>query len=364
MPAPFTKWTLIAMALALAGAGTTWSIGGGAIFSPGALHAGDSTAATLGGVTSHAALGNRCGSCHPAPWSDESAGTRCLACHTDIQAEGRDSSGLHARLAKQETCISCHTEHRGAAGNLTRQDLVGIEHDAFGFSLAAHRETAQGARFTCADCHEPDRWDLPRDRCESCHRDYQPEFVADHVRDWGSDCAECHDGADRFSRGAFDHDRLDFPLTGAHRRTACKACHADVRALAGFGDAQTTCVGCHRADDEHDGSFGDDCGACHRTERWEDATLDHEFPLDHGEEGPIPCRTCHEERGNWESYTCYGCHEHTPARIRAEHEEEGIVRDLENCVRCHPTGREDEAEEGGRRTRGDSERDRRRGDDH
>ena len=31
---------------------------------------------------------------------------------------------------------------------------------------------------------------------------------------------------------------------------------------------------------------------------------------------------------------CYGCHEHTPAKIRAEHQEEGI-RDFEKYVDCH-----------------------------
>lgn len=45
------------------------------------------------------------------------------------------------------------------------------------------------------------------------------------------------------------------------------------------------------------------------------------------------CVTCHKG-GVYSTYTCYGCHEHTPAKIRAEHEEEGI-RDFENCVECH-----------------------------
>jgi hypothetical protein len=105
------------------------------------------------------------------------------------------------------------------------------------------------------------------------------------------------------------------------------------------------CIGCHRADDEHRGEFGSDCGECHSVETWEGARFDHEFPLDHGEEGTIPCRTCHEDRTNYKSYTCYGCHEHSPARIRAKHDEEGITgRELEDCVRCHPTGREHEGE--------------------
>ncbi len=57
-----------------------------------------------------------------------------------------------------------------------------------------------------------------------------------------------------------------------------------------------------------------------------------------------PASTCHV--GNdYKRYTCYGCHEHTPAKVRAEHEEEGI-RDFENCVKCHRSGDKESAERG------------------
>ena len=46
-----------------------------------------------------------------------------------------------------------------------------------------------------------------------------------------------------------------------------------------------------------------------------------------------PCETCHKNN-DYSRYTCYGCHEHSQAKIRAEHVEEGI-RDFENCVECH-----------------------------
>ena len=44
------------------------------------------------------------------------------------------------------------------------------------------------------------------------------------------------------------------------------------------------------------------------------------------------CRTCHET--SLSTYTCYGCHEHTPQNVIPKHSEEGI-RDLTNCARCH-----------------------------
>ena len=52
--------------------------------------------------------------------------------------------------------------------------------------------------------------------------------------------------------------------------------------------------------------------------------------------------TCHVDN-IYDAYTCYGCHEHSRAKIRREHLEEGI-RDYENCAECHRSGDEDEAE--------------------
>ena len=37
---------------------------------------------------------------------------------------------------------------------------------------------------------------------------------------------------------------------------------------------------------------------------------------------------------DYSRYTCYGCHEHTPANIRREHIEEGI-RKFDDCFACH-----------------------------
>ena len=272
---PFTKWSVVAMTVALVGVGASWRLGGGGMFSPGALHAGDTSVVHLGGVTSHAELEGRCGSCHASPWGGATMGERCLECHTDIQGARGDTTALHANLTDPGSCLACHTEHLGPRGNLTRMDASGVA-----------------------------------------------------------------------------HDRFRFPLTGAHTRASCFACHADARTLAEFRRAPTECVACHREDDEHRGSFGDDCGVCHATDEWGRAAFDHEFPLDHGDEGRIPCATCHEDRTDWTSYTCYGCHEHERGRIREKHLEEGIDRELEDCVRCHATGREHEGEQGeGRRER-------------
>jgi hypothetical protein len=77
------------------------------------------------------------------------------------------------------------------------------------------------------------------------------------------------------------------------------------------------------------------------------ATFDHEryfrFDSDHTTE----CVTCHVD-DDYDRYTCYGCHAHSRSGIREEHIEEGIY-DYENCVECHRSGDEDEAERRWRR---------------
>ena len=132
---------------------------------------------------------------------------------------------------------------------------------------------------------------------------------------------------------------------------ACHSYHKGVQAFRPIGqfshgllqpDVQEACGSCHArpADALHRGT-DDRCATCHSQEAWKPATFDHDqyfvFDRDHS----APCSTCHVNN-DYASYTCYGCHEHSRAGIRAEHLEEGI-RDYEDCVACHRSGDEDEA---------------------
>lgn len=121
----------------------------------------------------------------------------------------------------------------------------------------------------------------------------------------------------------------------------CEECHTGIaeQRLSGSGLHGTwgdtaRCTGCHT---EHEGR-----SASLTSIRMADVERFHTFPLDHGEEGVQACAVCHEQ--TFTTYTCYNCHEHEPAEIREEHLDEGI-REFENCVECHPTGLEDEAED-------------------
>lgn len=215
----------------------------------------------------------------------------------------------------------------------------------------------------CGACHTPP-WSAAtmEDRCLECHADIQAE-LADSTTLHGaledaSGCLGCHTehrGAradiTRFDPSSLDHSAFGFPLTGAHERAECAACHGPAERLADFAGVPSTCIGCHRDDDVHRGEFGADCASCHSDVAWEDVRFEHTFPLAHGSRRPVACDVCHQDApATYRTYTCYGCHEHTPREVRAEHLEEGI-RDFQDCARCHPTGREEEGErehEGGR----------------
>ena len=98
------------------------------------------------------------------------------------------------------------------------------------------------------------------------------------------------------------------------------------------------------------------CAQCRKLDAWKLATFDHArfFPLDGDHDAT--CVTCHIGNVHQE-YTCYGCHEHTPANMQAKHREEGITEDLQNCVRCHRSA-SGEPEGKGKAERGKGQRER------
>jgi len=197
--------------------------------------------------------------------------------------------------------------------------------------MPAHRSLA----VDCLACHEPLRG-VPDARCTGCHALADIGLVTtrgDTIRERGTAVA--------FHQGL------------AHPQ--CTACHSDHRGVQAYrpvqtfrhgllaGDVVNLCAGCHvRPQDGFHASLGDDCAACHDTGDWRRARFDHARWFRFDRHHPATCATCHPA-GAAAGYTCYGCHEHSRAGIRAEHLEEGI-RDFEDCARCHRSGDEHEAE--------------------
>jgi hypothetical protein len=107
------------------------------------------------------------------------------------------------------------------------------------------------------------------------------------------------------------------------------------------------CESCHKApgDSLHRQITGN-CKQCHNQQAWKPAAFEHDklFLLDRDHN--VSCVTCHVNN-DYSRYTCYGCHEHRPDKIRREHLEEGI-RDFENCVECHRSAHEKPQRQGSR----------------
>lgn len=312
-----TPFGIVTGVLALATVGIIIFFTGGTMFSPGKLSAQSRKSTPLGGVASHAAIGGNCEACHAAPTGTKTMDTLCLDCHTDIQTERTNPSSLHGALQDVQSCRSCHTEHKGENASLTSASLNNFPHSTVGFALDAHVKTAAGQPFTCADCHTAlnqkpllaGAYRFDANYCVDCHINYQADFVATHTTDFGTKCMDCHDGVDRYTN--FDHNTLTFPLDGKHVEVKCNGCHNQVRQVADFKRAPSTCVGCHQLDDVHQGAFGADCVGCHNTTNWQDATFDHSqtaFPLTGGHI-TVKCADCHVNKVYKGTPTdCVSCH--------------------------------------------------------
>ncbi|MEY4749170.1 MAG: hypothetical protein RIQ60_1384 [Pseudomonadota bacterium] len=261
-------------------------------------------------VAGHADLATDCFACH-APLRGASA-QRCVACHavTDIglrtskgapivrsgQAKAAIKTSFHQALSEPD-CMACHSDHAGP--KLTQRSRKPFSHEL----LKADTRTL------CVTCHAAPANEL--------HRRFDKA------------CVQCHK-TEGWKPASFDHAKLN-----KSDIDSCSACHKPpVDAL-------------HR-------QIVGNCGQCHASTAWKPATFAHDklFVLDRDHN--VACVTCHVGN-NYSRYSCYGCHEHTPARIRAEHEEEGI-RNFDNCVRCHRSASDkgeggDRGAGGGRRQR-------------
>lgn len=199
----------------------------------------------------------------------------------------------------------------------------------------------------CFACHTPLRG-TDAERCMACHKPADigrlttagktitksEPAIPFHQKLTMQDCLSCHTdhaGVQRLQpAGRFDHALLRM-------------------------DVRDQCAGCHQspADALHQKISGN-CRQCHAQDKWTPATFNHAkyFVLDRDHNAP--CATCHV-RNDYQRYTCYGCHEHTPNNIRSEHSEEGISN-FDNCVECHRSADEHEI-------RGGQNRDQRTHDD-
>ncbi len=318
----------------------------------------------------------------------------CLECHAEVAALQDQQRGLHSRrtLMLGKSCANCHPEHAGRDFDLVA--WPGGTRDGFDHRQAGWTLEGKHAPLACDRCHASEYrhdpvaklsprtttagWMGLETDCASCHADDDP-----HDEALGSRCAECHDAEGWTPARRFDHDSTSYPLTGAHAKVDCAACHttpepdarprADGSRLARFTpQPHQQCSACHA--DPHQGRLSARCSECHVTRGFD--VLDRRefnhsltrYPLlgkhrsvgcdaCHGREMARPrpasgsCATCHEDRHAGQAtlagtvVDCAACHTvtgFTPARFTVEQHQQsrfplGGKHRAVACAKCHTT---------------------------
>lgn len=290
---------------------------------------------TKGGFTSHAEFEQECGHCH-APLHCVTD-TKCQDCHMEIAEQRGTTTGLHSRLPGVNECQTCHTEHQGREASITEFAFHNIDHELLsGFSLVNHQWDYENDSMTCKSCHSKGRYGDEALDCITCHISENHDRTAEHIELYGDDCLSCHDGNGRWAN--FDHNQV-YLLDGEHEHVDCAACHVDQY----FAETPRECVDCHQDAGMYTEIFGNKCDRCHNTTAWLPAQLEvHTFLVDHGEEtdsSELTCETCHEK--TYTEYPCYSCHD---VQEMQDYHLDIEIDAYENCIDCHPTGREGEAD--------------------
>ena len=298
---------------------------------PGPLTAMSRHGEEIQGHVSHAEFEQDCGHCHgPIHCVID---TKCQDCHVEVAQQRADNAGLHGSIPGAGDCEVCHTEHKGREEAITSFAYANIDHQRLsGFNLVLHQLDYEQNPMTCESCHSQDSFASATLDCVSCHAEADHDGMAERIEVYGSDCLSCHDGDDRYTD--FEHAQV-YPLEGAHGETDCADCHQDQTFEGTPGD----CASCHEEPQVHAGIFGVKCERCHSAVAWQPAELKlHTFLVDHGDVGGnLKCETCHEH--TYTEYPCYSCHD--SQEIMDLHEQREVYA-FENCIDCHPTGREGE----------------------
>lgn len=275
-------------------------------------------------------LGQNCGACHTTDgWTNvnfdhstapfqllgKHASVACNACHTDNLFKNTPTN-----------CYACHAKddsHQGQLGQNCAACHTPIDwtQSTFDHSQASFQLTGKHLSVSCASCHPGGKYIGVPTNCYGCHaKDDQ------HNGQFGTDCATCHTTTG-WAQVSFDHSNTSFLLTGKHIGVNCLSCHVN----GIFKGTPKDCYSCHAKDDNHNGQFGTDCGACHDTSGWQNATFDHSktgFPLT-GQHVGVNCTSCHpggQFKGTPKD--CYSCH----AKDDNHNGQLGT-----DCAACHDT---------------------------
>ncbi len=207
-----------------------------------------------------------CSDCHDVEARYASAPLTCSGCHEDDDPhQGR----------MDQTCSTCHTVNGWESD-------IRFDHASTLFDLAGAHADAD-----CMDCHFDQVWDGLSSDCVQCHQEDDA-----HSGRFGNECADCH-VEEAWDEVQFDHRTTGFVLAGSHQSLDCNACHGADEPHP----APTSCVGCHREADTHEGLLGPNCQSCHSETSWTRLKFDHDIDTDFallGAHAQQSCTDCHE----------------------------------------------------------------------
>jgi hypothetical protein len=251
----------------------------------------------------------------------------CDRCHgltswraiTYTHADDVFNQGRHATLG----CIYCHKEGYpppsagcGACHTAPHDGWTECGECHVPLTWLLHRPLPRGhlslagdhARLSCLDCHARAKAAARPRSCTNCHGTKHGGLT---------DCAKCHDPANNWRPGAFDHS-VFFRITGRHTRLKCTSCHPGGR----FAGTPAGCVGCHGT--KHGGLTN--CAKCHTTSTFEPSTFRHSsvFALTPGPHARLACTRCHPSQlyARVNGHSCADCHGHKHGGLRV-------------CTPCH-----------------------------
>ncbi len=342
---------------------------------------------------------NTCAGCHTdeynatanPPHQNSGFDTDCASCHSEStwQPANFDHDGQYFPIASGthrgawSECAECHTtagnfttfnctschehnktntdnEHQGVSGYTYQSDAcftchpTGTADGAFDHNTTSFPLTGAHTAVECTSCHA-DGYMGTSTVCVDCHQaDFNQASDPSHqTLSLPHDCASCHSTDPGWSPATFAiHDQY-YVLAGAHTAIAtdCATCHQ-----GSYSNTPNTCAGCHTdeynatANPPHQNSgFDTDCASCHSESTWQPANFDHDgqyFPIASGTHRGAwsECAECHTTAGNFTTFNCTACHEHSKTNTDNEHQGvSGYTYQSDACFTCHPTGAADGA---------------------
>jgi len=301
---------------------------------------GDCHACHRGDDVHKGSLGTKCADCHgEANWKEATfdhdktrfaltgrhVDTKCSACHKDRNLKDtpldcygchrKDDDGVKGHKGQYgEKCETCHDAKAWKPSTFNHDEDTR-------YGLRGRHRTLK-----CADCHTGHLYKARLSiACVDCHRKDDK-----HKETLGRDCGACHTERDWKEKARFDHDKTNFPLLGKHAEAECKTCHRS----ALYKEAPKDCIGCHRKDDRHEKTLGENCGDCHGERDWKttQGRFDHartKFPLRNAHAEPkLKCDACHKDLRSLRKtpLECVACH-------RKDDKHETTLG--EKCGDCH-----------------------------